>query len=57
MPRQDKTGPAGKGPRTGRGMGNCQPTNSPKTPVNRPANRPADGRGRSNGMGRQNRGK
>lgn len=25
MPRLDGTGPEGKGPRTGRGMGNCPP--------------------------------
>jgi len=29
MPRKDGTGPAGKGPRTGRGTGNC----TPKRPV------------------------
>jgi len=26
MPRLDKTGPAGKGPKTGRGLGNCEPS-------------------------------
>jgi len=25
MPRGDGTGPRGKGPRTGRGLGNCSP--------------------------------
>ena len=25
MPNRDKTGPQGKGPRTGRGKGNCKP--------------------------------
>lgn len=25
MPNKDKTGPMGKGPGTGRGMGNCSP--------------------------------
>ncbi len=25
MPRQDKTGPEGKGPMTGRGQGKCNP--------------------------------
>lgn len=25
MPRKDKTGPEGKGPKTGRGFGNCDP--------------------------------
>lgn len=29
MPRFDKTGPQGRGPRTGRGMGKCKP--KPKT--------------------------
>lgn len=24
MPNKDRTGPEGKGPRTGRGMGNCE---------------------------------
>ena len=28
MPKQDKTGPEGKGPKTGRGLGNCK-----KTPI------------------------
>ena len=26
MPNKDRTGPEGKGPRTGRGAGNCPPT-------------------------------
>lgn len=26
MPYRDKTGPEGKGPRTGRGLGNCKTT-------------------------------
>jgi len=27
MPQQDRTGPSGQGPRTGRGLGNCpEPT-------------------------------
>jgi len=25
MPRGDRTGPRGKGPRTGRGLGKCKP--------------------------------
>jgi len=28
MPRNDKTGPAGRGPRTGRGRGSCPSTNN-----------------------------
>ncbi|MBU2639811.1 MAG: DUF5320 domain-containing protein [Nanoarchaeota archaeon] len=26
MPNKDKSGPEGRGPRTGRGQGNCPPT-------------------------------
>ena len=33
MPRQDGTGPAGNGPATGRGLGNCQkPTQGNQQP-------------------------
>ena len=28
MPNKDGTGPAGKGSRTGRGLGNCAPNNN-----------------------------
>jgi hypothetical protein len=28
MPNRDKTGPEGKGPRTGRGAGNCPPNDN-----------------------------
>jgi len=30
MPRGDRTGPDGAGPRTGRGLGDCLPTSNPK---------------------------
>lgn len=30
MPNKDKTGPNGKGPRTGRGAGTCKPTKPKK---------------------------
>ncbi len=30
MPRRDGTGPSGKGPKTGRGLGNCSDNNSAK---------------------------
>ncbi len=30
MPARDGRGPAGQGPRTGRGMGNCKPGSSEK---------------------------
>lgn len=30
MPQKDRTGPEGKGPRTGRGKGDCPPQNGGK---------------------------
>jgi hypothetical protein len=42
MPQKDGTGPQGKGPKTGRGMGKCVST---QDPVQRPKNPPRDGRG------------
>ena len=33
MPRLDKTGPNGKGPKTGRGLGKCPPTPTKKVHV------------------------
>jgi hypothetical protein len=55
MPRGDKTGPEGKGPLTGRGLGDCEDEGSskkkrPKRPIGRRENQ----RGRlgfGNGMG------
>ena len=50
MPGFDKTGPEGKGPMTGRGMGPC----NPKTPQDPSRGRSHDyprGRGRSFGRG------
>jgi len=44
MPRQDGTGPAGAGPKTGGQMGNCAGANS--------QGRPNDGRGKGMGRGR-----
>lgn len=41
MPRMDGTGPRGKGPETGRGLGNCGPMNKGFC-----------GRGQGMGMGR-----
>lgn len=43
MPNRDGTGPEGKGPRTGRGMGNC--------PVDEKQDSPAAGRGQGAGRG------
>lgn len=31
MPRGDKTGPEGKGPKTGRGMGDCKKSSNQST--------------------------
>ena len=46
MPARDGTGPEGKGPMTGRGMGTC----NPKTPRGR-----GQGRGLGRGFGRGTR--
>jgi len=46
MPNLDGTGPKGRGPRTGRGLGNCKSAKSVKRP----------GRGLGRGQGRKNRG-
>ena len=59
MPRQDKTGPEGQGPATGRGLGGCKglkrpqtpPANNPVFPYNGPYGR-GFGRGRCQGQGR-----
>lgn len=47
MPNRDKTGPNGKGPRTGRGRGPC------KSGPSKPTTRRGTGRGRGNGRGRR----
>lgn len=47
MPRGDKTGPAGQGPMTGRGMGYCAGYNGPGY-----VNGPGRGMGRGFGAGR-----
>lgn len=49
MPNRDGTGPTGKGPKTGRGLGNCQ--GETKNTDNRPLNKRL-GRGRGLGLGR-----
>ena len=49
MPKRDGTGPEGKGPKTGRGLGNCG--SGKKTTGNRP--RLGRGRGRGRGFGRR----
>lgn len=53
MPNMDGTGPQGKGPRTGRGMGKCPPNqNETQTPVGRGQGGLGRGLGRGPGMGR-----
>lgn len=47
MPRNDKTGPEGQGPR--RGMGICSRSNESETP-----GRPNSGRGEGRGRGKRN---
>ena len=54
MPGGDKTGPRGKGPKTGRGMGDCGTTEK-QLEDNRDLGRgrggPGKGKGRGNGKG------
>ena len=45
MPNQDKTGPEGKGAKTGRGLGRCDGDTVPTPGLNR-GNRPRRGLGR-----------
>jgi hypothetical protein len=49
MPGFNKTGPAGKGPQTGRKMGNCNETEEIQTPGF------GRGRGKGRGLGRKMR--
>ena len=51
MPYRDGTGPEGKGPRTGRGLGNCA-DNETKTDNTAPARGFGLGLGRGRGAGR-----
>ena len=63
MPNQDGTGPEGKGPKSGRGLGGCSDKDmkkfkdmgyykdTPKRPMN------GRGRGRGRGFGNFNRGR
>ena len=64
MPKGDKTGPEGKGPKTGRGLGYCNGNDKPgnesdqprqgmaRGPRNGQGNGPKDGRGNRAGQGR-----
>ena len=57
MPRKDQTGPSGAGPRTGRGLGNCEP-NSETNEQSANSNlrfgfgQGCQGRGKGRGFGR-----
>ena len=59
MPGLDRTGPEGKGSRTGRGLGDCGENSevnerAPKVPRRGRGRRPRDGRGRGFRRGRRN---
>jgi len=54
MPRFDGTGPEGKGPRTGRGLGNC-PKEKDQEKTSSVMSR--NGRGQQNGSSRRGRGR
>jgi hypothetical protein len=54
MPRQDGTGPDGKGAKTGRGLGPCKPgskTSKSKSKTKRPMDGRGKGRGRKGILG------
>lgn len=51
MPNLDGKGPEGKGPKTGRGKGNCDESNNTVIP-----RKPIPGRGNGLGLGRGGRG-
>ena len=55
MPRGDRTGPTGQGPKTGRGQGNCT-VNIRKPSIIKPGigNQAGLGRGIGRGIGRGN---
>ncbi|MCF7876688.1 DUF5320 domain-containing protein [Candidatus Bipolaricaulota bacterium] len=51
MPRGDRTGPAGQGPKTGRGLGYCTGYSAPGYTKGRPRGGGGFGRGRGRGFG------
>jgi predicted DNA-binding protein (UPF0251 family) len=57
MPNRDGTGPEGKGPRTGRGLGKCKPSDDEELDEARPRGLGpcGDGTPRGRGMGRGRR--
>lgn len=55
MPNRDKTGPEGKGPRTGRQMGNCKDAKPQKNEPRLGLRGLGRGQGRGAGRGFRNR--
>lgn len=55
MPQRDKTGPQGKGPKTGRGMGNCtsQTDQKDQDSVGQNVQYPRRGQGQGRNMNRR----
>lgn len=51
MPREDKTGPQGQGPKTGRGQGRCNPQGGTPGSRGQGGKGPGRGAGRSAGQG------
>lgn len=51
MPRGDRTGPAGEGPKTGRGLGYCTGYSTPGYTKGKPRGGGGFGRGRGRGFG------
>ena len=51
MPQRDGKGPQGKGPRTGRAMGNCDPKDGNIQKDDNVQKPPRDGRGAGQGRG------
>ena len=51
MPRGDGTGPQGQGPKTGRGMGKCDPQDGTPVPRGQGGMRTGKGQGRGSGQG------
>ena len=57
MPNKDGTGPEGKGPKTGRGLGNCSSKENDKENSSDDKVRgQGRGQGKGQGLGKQNRG-
>lgn len=50
MPQGDRTGPEGKGPRTGRGLGRCSGSEEPGYKSDKPRQGLRDGKGSGRGF-------